>query len=76
MNTQTEVKHTPGPWKLLHHQSPRHDGYRAIYGPGNKVIAEMLHAIKFTLDVLAINGDVENAKTWLRRALAKAEGRI
>lgn len=36
---------------------------------------EMLHAIEFTLDVLAINGDIENAKHWLRRAREKAYGR-
>ena len=35
------TKHTPGPWKLLHHTAPRHDGDRAVYGPGNKFICDM-----------------------------------
>lgn len=41
MTTQTETTHTPGPWELLHHTAPQHDGDRAVYGPGNKLICDM-----------------------------------
>ena len=41
MTTQTKTTHTPGPWKLLHHTAAQHDGDRAIYGPGDKWIADM-----------------------------------
>lgn len=41
MTTQTETTHTPGPWKLLHHTAPQHDGDRAVYGHGNKLICDM-----------------------------------
>lgn len=35
------AQHTPGPWKLLHHTAPQHDGDRAVYGPNNKLICDM-----------------------------------
>ncbi len=41
MTTQTKTTHTPGPWKVLHHTAPQHDGDRAVYAPGNKLICEM-----------------------------------
>lgn len=53
MTTQNEVRFTPDPWKLLHHTAPQHDGDRAIYGPGNKVIAEMNGGANDDREVLA-----------------------
>ena len=41
MTTQTKTTYTPGPWKVLHHTAPQHDGDRAVYGPGNKLICDM-----------------------------------
>lgn len=41
MTTQTKTTYTQGPWELLHHTAPRHDGDRAVYGPGNKLICDM-----------------------------------
>ena len=43
MTTQTKSTHTPGPWELVHHTAPQHDGDRAIYGPGKnaKFICDM-----------------------------------
>ena len=35
------IKHSMGPWKVLHHTAPQHDGDRAVYAPGNKLICEM-----------------------------------
>ena len=35
------TKHTPGPWKLLHHDTGQHDGDRGVYGPGNEFICSM-----------------------------------
>lgn len=43
MTTQTKTTYTPGPWELVHHTAPEHDGDRAIYGPGKnaKFICDM-----------------------------------
>lgn len=41
MTTQTKTTYSQGPWELLHHTAPRHDGDRAVYGPGNKLICDM-----------------------------------
>lgn len=31
MTTQTKTTYSQGPWELLHHTAPRHDGDRGIY---------------------------------------------
>ncbi len=41
MTTQTKTTYSQGPWELLHHTAPQHDGDRAVYGPGNKLICDM-----------------------------------
>jgi hypothetical protein len=48
-----KTQHTPGPWKLLHHTCPQHDGDRAIYGLGDKWIADMNGGTNDDSEVLA-----------------------
>ena len=54
MTTQTKTTHTPGPWKVLHHDGARHDGDRGVYGPKGELIME--YGIYEKKDQFALHG--------------------
>lgn len=71
------AQHTPGPWKLLHHTAPQHDGDRAVYGPNNKLICDMNGGPNDNSETLANARLIAAAPDMLgilRRAAIRLEG--